>query len=107
MPYIKDTDFLLKLKNLNKVPDIGIMVTGNIAGLFTNIPHNKDPEILKKQLDSFDEKSIPRKDWVKMTESVLKNNYFEFNSNVKHQLSGTAIGTKFAPPYIYTYIWTL
>ena len=34
-----------------------------------------------------------------MTEFVLKNNYFEFNSNVKHQISGTAICTKFDPPY--------
>ena len=42
-----------------------------------------------------------------MTESVLKNNYFEFNSNVKNQLPGTATGTKFASPYIYTYIWTI
>ena len=30
---------------------------------------------------------------------VLKNNYIEFNSKVKQQISGTAIGTKFAPPY--------
>ena len=58
--YIKDTDFFSKLKNLNKAPDIGIMVTGNIVGLFTNIPNNEGPEILKKLLDSFDEKSIPR-----------------------------------------------
>ena len=34
-----------------------------------------------------------------MAEFVLKNNYFEFNSTVKHQISGTAIGTKFAQPY--------
>ena len=34
-----------------------------------------------------------------MTEFVLKNNYFEFNDKVKKQLSGTAIGTKFAPAY--------
>ena len=34
-----------------------------------------------------------------MTEFVLKNNYFEFNSTVKYQISGTAIGAKFAPPY--------
>ena len=30
---------------------------------------------------------------------VLQNNYFEFNGEVKQQISGTAIGTKFAPPY--------
>ena len=29
-----------------------------------------------------------------MTEFVLKNNYFEFNGQVKHQMSGTAIGIK-------------
>ena len=34
-----------------------------------------------------------------MVESVLKNNYFEFNGQVKHQRSGTAIGSKFAPKY--------
>ena len=39
-----------------------------------------------------------------MLEFVLKNNYFEFNGNVKQQLSGTAIGTKRAPPYACIFI---
>ena len=30
---------------------------------------------------------------------MLKNNNFEFNSQVKHQILGTAIRTKFAPTY--------
>ena len=30
---------------------------------------------------------------------VLKNNYFKFNRQIKQQISGTAIGAKFAPPY--------
>ena len=34
-----------------------------------------------------------------MAEFVLKNNIFEFNGEVKRQKSGSAIGTKFAPPY--------
>ena len=34
-----------------------------------------------------------------MAEFVLKNNYFKFNGKVKQQISGTAIGTKFAPTY--------
>ena len=33
-----------------------------------------------------------------MARFVLEN-YFEFNGDVKKQISGTAIGTKFAPPY--------
>ena len=39
-----------------------------------------------------------------MAEFVLKNNYFEFNSTVKHQISGTAIATKFAPPYAFIFM---
>ena len=34
-----------------------------------------------------------------MAEFVLKNNYFHVYGKVKQQLLGTAIGTKFAPPY--------
>ena len=34
-----------------------------------------------------------------MAEFVLKNNIFEFDTEVYQQISGTAIGTKFAPPY--------
>ena len=34
-----------------------------------------------------------------MEEFVLENNYFQFNDKVKQQISGTAIGTKFAPIY--------
>ena len=34
-----------------------------------------------------------------MAEFVLKNNFFEFDSKVKQQIYGTAIGTKFAPQY--------
>ena len=36
---------------------------------------------------------------LKMAEFVLKNNYFKFGNKIKQQISRTAIGTKFAPPY--------
>ena len=102
--YIKDTnDFLTKLKNLKKVPDNAILVTADVVVLYPSIPHNEHLEVLKKQLDNFYEKSIPTEDLVKMAEFVLKNNYFEFDSNVKHQISGTDIGTKFPPPYACIY----
>ena len=94
----KDTnDFLSKLKNLKKVSDDAILVTVYVVGLYAGIPHNEGLKVRKKKLDNFYEKPIPTEDLVKMAEFVLKNNYFEFNSNVKHQISGTAIGTKFAP----------
>ena len=98
--YIKDTnDFLFKLKNLSKIPENAFLVTADVVGLHPSIPHDEGLEVLRKQLNTFDNKSIPTEDLVKMAEFVLKNNYFEFNSTVKHQISETAIGTKFAPPY--------
>ena len=41
---------------------------------------------------------------IKKAKFDLKNNNFEFDSNKKHQISGTAIGTKFAPPYTCIYM---
>ena len=35
-----------------------------------------------------------------MARFVLENNYFKFNGDVKKQISGTAIGTKFALTYV-------
>ena len=85
MSYIKDTnEFLLKLKNLRKVPDNAILITADVVGLYPNTPHNEGLEVLKKRIDNFYEKSIPTEDLFKMAEFVLKNNYFEFKSNVKH-----------------------
>ena len=34
-----------------------------------------------------------------MAKFVLASNYFEFNEKVCKQISGTGVGTKFAPPY--------
>ena len=105
MSYVKETnDFLSKLKNLKKVLDNAILFTDDAVGLYPSIPHNERLKVLKKQLVYFYEKSIPTEDLVKMAEFVLKNNYLELNSIVKHQISGTAIRTKFVPPYAFIYM---
>ena len=41
---------------------------------------------------------VPSEDITKMLDFVLKNNLFEFDCKFYQQISGTAIGTKFAPP---------
>ena len=40
-----------------------------------------------------------------MTQFVLDKNYFEFFDRVYQETSGTAIGTKFAPP-MRVFTWT-
>ena len=98
--YVKNTNyFLFKLKNLGKIAENAFLVAVGVVGLYRRILHDKGLEVLRKQLNAFDNKSISTEDLVQMAGFVLKKNYFEFNSSVKHQISGTAIRTKFAPPY--------
>ena len=68
-------------------------------GLYPSIPHDAGLKVLYEQLEERSDKKVPSADLVDMTEFVLKNNFFEFDSKVKQQISGTAIGTKFKSPY--------
>ena len=98
--YLKDTqDLLEELKHLGNVPSNAILVTADAVGLYPSISHEAGLEALYEKLVERVEKKIPSSDLVSMAEFVLKNNYFEFDSKIKKQISGTAIGTKFAPPY--------
>ena len=98
--YIKHSGYFInKTKNLSNIPDNAILVTVDVVGLYPSIPHEAGMRALREALDKQEIKCIPTEDLVKMAEFVLKSNYFEFNSKIKQQVSGTAIGTKFAPPY--------
>ena len=97
--YIKDSnDFINKIRDISSITEGSLLVTADVVGLYLSIPHELGLEALKKALDNREVKPIPTKDLVNMAEFVLKNNYFEFNGECKQQISGTAIGTKFAPP---------
>ena len=76
-----------------------MLVTADIVGLYPSIPHEACRQALKEVLERRKDKKILTNDLVKMAAFFLKNNFFEFNGEVKHQISGNAIGTKFAPTY--------
>ena len=96
--YVKNTNhFLEKLNELGKVPPI--YVTVDVVALYSSIPHDASLKTLHEKLEERNDKSVPTADLVNMADFVLKNNYFEFDSCIKQQISGTAIGTKFAPSY--------
>ena len=54
---------------------------------------------MRNHYDKFIDKTVPTEDISKMAVFVLQNNMFEFNSKFYQKISGTAIGTNFAPPY--------
>ena len=98
--YIKDAgDFLEKLRAIGEIPKGAILVTADVVGLYPSIPHDEGLKVLRNQYDQFIDKTAPTEDIIKMAEFVCKNNWFEFNSKFYKQISGTAIGTKFVPPY--------
>ena len=66
--------------------------------------HTKGILALKSKSEEQTSSKFPTIDLVKLAEFVLKNNFFEFNNEIKQQISGTAIGTKFAPPYACIYM---
>ena len=80
-----------------------LLVTTDVVGLYPSIPHEVGLKTLKETLDKRENRNIATNDLIKMAEFVLKNNYFDFNGQVKQKISGAAIGTKFAP--IYTCIF--
>ena len=56
-------------------------------------------EVLEEALEKRESKQISADNLIKLAKFALQNNYFEFNGEVKRQISGTAIGAKFVPPY--------
>ena len=98
--YIKDSgDFLKKIKNIGKIPKGVILVTADVTGLYPRMSHEAGLESVQKRLSERDSPKVPTEDIERMAGFVLKNNFFEFNGEVKRQKSGTAIDTRFAPPY--------
>ena len=54
---------------------------------------------MRKRLDLRQEKDITTSTLVELADVALKNNFFTFLEKTLKQKRGTAIGTKFAPPY--------
>ena len=88
-----------KLNELLDLPDDFINCTIDVVGLYPNIPHKEGLEAIRKALDKQEDQTISTDSLILLAECVLKNNVFEHNMRYFKQLQGTAIGTKFAPPY--------
>ena len=80
------------------------MVTSDVVALYLSTPHEPELEALKDTLDRIENKFISTQDLIKMDRFILQSNYFEFNGIVKQQISGTAVGTKFALTYTYIFM---
>lgn len=97
--YVKDSgDFLKKIKKLGSLPENAILVTENVAGVYPSTSHKAGLQPLEGALQNRRHKQIAIDKLVKMAQYLLKISYLKFNNDVFQKMSGTAIGTNFAPP---------
>ena len=98
--YIKDTNhFSNKIKKIGRLPEGAILCTMDVVRLYPNIPHEEGLASVYRFLKTRKNKQISKDTLAELTEIVKKNNIFEFDEKTFKQKRGTAIGTKFAPPY--------
>ena len=81
------------------LPENALLCTIDVVGLYPSIPHDEGLQALKRAMDEREDKSVSTESLIVPAQLVLKNNYFEYSSRIFRQNKGTAIGTKFAPPY--------
>ena len=99
--FIKDEfDFLRKFPK--KVPSNTKIICCDVTSLYTSIPTELGLEALDywlTKLSSWVDTRFTKTFIIEAVHFILKNNFFEFNSKMWHQLCGTAMGKSFAPPY--------
>ena len=101
--YIKDTpDFIRKVEQeINKpgksLPKNAIIVTMDVKGLYTNMPHEDILQTAHEALNERQNQEIPSQFIVNLLNLVLKYNIFEYGEELLQQLIGFAMGSRPAP----------
>lgn len=110
------TAYLLLLEKYKKVPPGTILVTMDVASLYTNIPQVEGADWV---CDFYDEtlsrwgihnailKPVDRETLHELILFILQNCSFEFNDHYYVQLYGTTMGAKFSVKFanIYMHMW--
>lgn len=99
--YIKDsTDLINKISLVSELPDDTVLLTLDVTSLYTNIPHDGGLLALQSFLGRRDSDAMPPNQFiVDLAAYVLKYNYFSFDNDFYLQVSGTSMGSIFAPNY--------
>ena len=99
--YIKDEwDFVRKFPK--KVDGNYKLLSCDIVALYPSIPTELGIQALEYWIDKLRHlinRRFTKEFILELAEFVLRNNFFEFDGKIFHQIIGTAMGSIFAPPY--------
>jgi hypothetical protein len=101
---IKDSKDLINIIENTSIKQNAYLITGDITSLYTNIDTNKGIRITSTFIRKYIKDTQTQNLMIKMLEFVLYNNYFIYNMEWYHQISGTAMGTQMAPKYANIYL---
>ncbi|KAJ1186984.1 hypothetical protein NDU88_003763 [Pleurodeles waltl] len=101
---IRDTGhFISKIEGLQYRPDGEYLVTMDLESLYTNIPQQEAIDVVALYLNRRGDD--PALSFIlKCLETVLFNNYFDFNGKMYHQIKGVSMGAACAPSVANLYV---
>ena len=103
--HIRDTtDFIIRLKNLGRVPENSILATLDVSSLCSNIDTDDGLAIIEEELAKTGQTQPSAKTLTCLLEKVLKLNNFAFDNHNFIQVKGTAMGTRAAPNFANVYM---
>ena len=104
--HVRDTqDFLEKIQNV-KIKEKSLLVTLDVSALYTNIEARRGIEAIRSFVTKHNRiyTGPPIQALIDSIHMILSTNYFMFDNQFYLQISGTAMGTRFAPSYADIYM---
>ena len=103
--HIRDTtDFIIRLKNLGRVPENNILATLDVSSLYINIDTDDGLAIIEEEMTKTGQTQPSAKTLFCLLEKVLKLNNFAFNNHNFIQVKVTLMGTRAAPNFANVYM---
>ena len=99
--HIKDTKHFLNLtEKLPPLPSNAVLVKADVTSLYTNIPHEEGIAAVIHFMEKYKHLLPTNCQTVRaILDFILKHSTFKFMDTHIHQVCGTSMGTRMAPPY--------
>lgn len=105
---VKDTKSLIRdIESDRQLTHDGLLVTGDINSLYTNIHTETGIQLVKDFLSINNVSIYESKLIIILLSFVMRNSYLSYKQEVYHQHNGTAMGTACAPSYANIVVYML